>query len=153
MGYGLISFLSVLGGFILGFAGTLGHDYIKERKERKKLVELLKIEVQDIIKEIDTLECGRNYCVHPVKTPIWDGVISTGKLLLLGVFDGNLLNFYALVKDFNEWHRMRPYIFFPMHSAANKNEIEEIENAIEGALHDIKNEIHKYANSLIDKLK
>jgi len=132
-------------GFLLALLGERWYDWYKDKEEGKCLIDSLEKEIRDILFFLNTAGEQQNVAwLHPIKTPIWDSVISMGKLSLVNnlCWYTYLLQLYDEVKDYNEWHRMRTRQYY----CGGKID------AISSSLKELEGEIKEKANLLINDM-
>lgn len=96
------------------------YDYIKEKRDKKQLIESLKEELDGVLSEIEKADsylreevssASRDHVllVNPLKSYIWESVVSNSSISSISNENWyrTLLSIYHSVKEYNTWELMR----------------------------------------------
>lgn len=137
----LLEILTTFLGFGLAILGEKLYDSYKNKKECKRLLVSFKSEFRKIIESIRIIEASPTArWIKPIKTPVWDSVVSTDKIALIDnlIWFPKLYDLYDDIRDYNEWHLLRTnYLYFKEDNTLP----EEIADVLEKAKKDILSKI------------
>ncbi|MBO4252101.1 MAG: hypothetical protein J5911_05540 [Clostridia bacterium] len=134
-------------GFVLGIFSDRLLIKISESNERKIAKESLLAEIKKIKEEIDSTKSDNevHFEIQPLKTPVWDSLISTNKIALFSnkKYSKELehyFDFYALVNEYNKWYELLSQSYFYSTDYKKDNEkLKSIRRSLKQTMENLKN--------------
>jgi hypothetical protein len=143
------SMSATFAGVVLALIGTRLYDKRKDSHDKNGLILEFQEELEKLCKDIDNTVGSKNikFCLNPAKTPVWDSVINTKKLMLIRKYHWyqELMALYDDIKDYNEWHRLRTRQYY------DKKDISELSTSLKGHGEEMKDKLCKLRQKMEGK--